>query len=55
MNKVRILGIVILLIGASEMYFCENDLIDFIAGTFVGAGFIFTLTGRIAIGNTNIH
>ena len=46
MNKTRILGVVMLIIGIILFYSFANDGIDFIFGLLVGAGLLLTITGR---------
>ena len=46
MNKNRMLGVIILIIGIILFYSFDNDGIDFIFGVLVGLGLLLTLTGR---------
>lgn len=46
MNKVRIIGIVLLLAGLSINYFFKNDGIDFGSGLLIGLGIGLIFTGR---------
>lgn len=46
MNKTRILGITLLIIGTILFYSFDNDGIDFIFGLLVSVGLILTITGR---------
>jgi len=48
MNKTRILGIIMLIIGISLFYTFDNDGIDFIFGILFGAGLLLTITGRFS-------
>lgn len=45
MNKTRIIGLVILVIGIVIIFVIENDAIDFISGMLIGAGIGVLLTG----------
>tara|TARA_B100000949_G_C14230545_1_gene428735 strand:+ start:491 stop:640 length:150 start_codon:yes stop_codon:yes gene_type:complete len=47
MNKVRIIGLGILIIGAIAQLFIENETIDFFSAVLIGAGIGLLLTGRI--------
>lgn len=47
MNKTRIIGIILLIIGAGINYFFENDGTDFFSGLLIGLGFGLILTGRL--------
>jgi len=46
MNKVRILGLVLLIIGTIAKFTLENDMIDFISGGLVGGGIALLLNGQ---------
>lgn len=46
MNKIRILGLILLIIGIILQYSLENDGTDFLTGLFVGGGIGLLLTGR---------
>ena len=48
MNKTRILGVIMLIIGIGLFYTFDNDGIDFIFGILVGAGLLLTITGRFS-------
>ena len=48
MNKIRILGTIILLIGVFISSFFNNDGIDFVAGLLVGLGVGIIVTGQIS-------
>jgi len=48
MNKTRILGVIMLIIGIILFYSFDNDGIDFVFGILVGAGLLLTLTGRFS-------
>jgi len=47
MNKVRIIGLVILILGIIIQFTIENDAIDLISGILIGIGIGLLLTGRI--------
>ena len=47
MNKIRIIGLVILLIGIVIKFVVENDAIDFISGILIGAGIGLLMTGKV--------
>ena len=47
MNKIRIIGLVILVIGIIIQFALENDATDFISGLLIGAGIGLLLTGKI--------
>ncbi len=47
MNKIRILGLLLLITGLTIMYIYDNSGLDFISGILVGAGLIWTITGQI--------
>ncbi len=48
MNKVRMIGIVLLLVGIliSFVYYKEENEHEFIAGVFVGAGAVLMMTAK---------
>ena len=46
MNKVRITGIILLLIGISMIIFLENEKFDILSGLLLGVGLGFTITGK---------
>lgn len=46
MNKTRIIGLVLLLIGVIFQLTIEHDTIDFISGLLIGIGIGLTITGR---------
>ena len=46
MNKYRILGIVILVIGIVLIYTVNNDLASFIAGILIGIGGVIAIAGK---------
>jgi high-affinity Fe2+/Pb2+ permease len=48
MNKARILGIIMLIIGAILIYSFDEDGIGFISGVIFGLGVGFLLTGRLS-------
>lgn len=47
MNKMRIIGLIMLVIGIIIQFILENDATDFISGLLIGIGIGFILTGRI--------
>ncbi|GAB5554069.1 MAG: hypothetical protein Sapg2KO_36600 [Saprospiraceae bacterium] len=47
MNKIRIIGIVMLVIGIVLQFFLKSDGADFFTGFFGTGGIILLLTGRI--------
>jgi hypothetical protein len=47
MNKIRIIGLVILLIGIVIKFAVKNDAIDFISGILFGAGIGLNMTGKV--------
>ncbi len=47
MNKIRIFGIVILLIGIVLFYAFDNSGVDFLFGLLAGSGLILTITGKV--------
>jgi hypothetical protein len=56
MNKTRILGIVLMVLGIAIQFILENEVIDFLSGLLIGVGIGFLLNGRIgrkANNNTN--
>ena len=46
MNKIRINGIILIVIGISTMYFSENEKFEILAGIVLGLGLGLTITGR---------
>jgi hypothetical protein len=46
MNKIRIIGIVLLVVGIITPFNLENDATDFISGLLIGAGIGLVLTGK---------
>ena len=46
MNKIRIIGLIMLIGGIILQYAFENDGIDFLTGLFVGGGIILLITGQ---------
>jgi membrane-bound ClpP family serine protease len=46
MNKIRGLGILLLLIVAAIYFLFENDFADFMMGILLGAGLALTIMGR---------
>lgn len=47
MNKVRIIGLVLVVVGVTTMYNVENSVISLIAGFLGGAGIAFLISGRV--------
>ena len=47
MNKVRILGIVLLISGVSLFLFYDNDGIDFTFGFLSALGLVLAITGKL--------
>jgi len=47
MNKIRIIGLVLLIIGTIIQFTLESDITDFISAAGIGAGIGLLLTGRV--------
>jgi len=47
MNKIRIIGLVTIVIGIVIKFALENDATDFISGILIGAGAGLLLTGKV--------
>ena len=47
MNKVRILGIVLLILGVSLFLIFDNDGIDFVFGFLSALGLVLAITGKL--------
>ena len=47
MNRIRIIGLIMLIIGIILRFSFENDGTDFLTGFLVGGGIGLLLTGRI--------
>jgi len=47
MNKIRVIGLVILIIGIIIQFALENDTTDFVSGLLIGAGIGLILTGKV--------
>ena len=47
MNRIRIIGLFMLIIGIILRFIFENDGADFLMGLLIGGGFALLLTGRI--------
>lgn len=47
MNKIRIIGLIMLIIGIILQFSFENDGIDFLTGLLVGSGIVLLITGQI--------
>lgn len=47
MNKIRIIGLIILIVGIIIQFTLENDATDFISGLSIGGGIGLLLTGKI--------
>ncbi|MEO8772867.1 MAG: hypothetical protein ABI263_00935 [Gelidibacter sp.] len=48
MNKIRIIGLVVLAIGIIIKFALEDDANDFITGILIGVGIGLLLTGKIS-------
>lgn len=46
-NRVRVLGLVLVVTGVLLPVLFESDVTDFITGLCIGAGIVFAITGRI--------
>jgi ABC-type transporter Mla maintaining outer membrane lipid asymmetry permease subunit MlaE len=46
-NKIRIIGLLILIIGFVIKFFLENDLDNFISAILIGIGIGLCLTGKV--------
>lgn len=47
MNKVRVIGIILLVVGIIIQFTMENDLIDFISAVGIGVGIGLIMTGKV--------
>ena len=47
MNKIRIIGLVILVIGIIIQFALEYDATDFISGLLIGGGIGLIITGKV--------
>jgi hypothetical protein len=47
MNKIRIIGLVILVVGIIIQFALENDATDFISGLLIGGGIGLLITGKV--------
>jgi len=47
MNKIRIIGLVILVIGIIIQFALENDATDFISGLLIGGGIGLIITSKV--------
>ncbi len=47
MNKIRYIGLAVLIIGIIIQFTLENDAIDLISGLLIGVGIGLLLTGKI--------
>lgn len=47
MNKIRIIGLVMLIIGIGMPFLLKGEWIDFFFGCLAGVGFVLLVTGRI--------
>jgi type III secretory pathway component EscU len=47
MNKVRIIGLVLLIVGIIIQFTMENDMTDFISAARIGAGCGLLVTGKV--------
>lgn len=48
MNKIRIIGLVLLIIGVIIQFTLEGDMTDFISAAGIGAGIGLLVTGKVA-------
>ncbi|WP_161804640.1 MULTISPECIES: hypothetical protein [Lacinutrix] len=48
MNKTRIIGLVLLVIGIIIQFTLENDATDFISGVLIGIGIGLVITGKVS-------
>ena len=48
MNRIRIIGAIILLIGILLNIYLENEVVDFLSGLLIGLGIGLILTGRFS-------
>lgn len=48
MNRIRIIGIVMLIIGIVSPLLFKNEGLDFVAGLIGGVGIVLLITGRIS-------
>ncbi len=49
MNKVRLLGIFLVIIGVLLMVYMENDFLGFMGGACLSSGSVFLFTGRLTV------
>lgn len=47
MNRIRIFGLIILIIGIILHFSFKNDGIDFLTGLLIGGGIALLLTGKV--------
>jgi hypothetical protein len=47
MNKIRIIGLVLLIVGIIIQFALENDATDFISGLLIGGGIGLVITGKV--------
>lgn len=47
MNKIRIIGLVILIVGIIIQFALEDDALDFISGLLIGGGVGLLITGKV--------
>ncbi len=47
MNKIRIIGLILILIGIVVVFAPYNDLTGFLSGCFIGGGTVMLITGKI--------
>ena len=47
MNRIRIIGLIMLIIGIILQFSFENDIADFLTGLLVGGGIALLITGQI--------
>ena len=55
MNKTRVFGIALLVIGIILMYKIDNDLYSFIGGLLLGIGVGMTISGKTIFSKKNIN
>ena len=53
MNKTRIIGLIIMIIGIVIHATMENDLTDFLTGLLLTAGIIILISGKTVFGKRN--
>ncbi|MCE7054898.1 hypothetical protein LZF95_09460 [Algoriphagus sp. AGSA1] len=53
MNKIRIIGLVLITIGIGVIFAPYNDLTGFLSGCFIGGGTVMLITGKIGRNKSN--